>query len=83
MTHPPNVCAYCENGRDPVTRRNGFSFNFQIAQGVVVQICLHIGCADDWCTAFKIPFMSQTAIRRNHHNISPTSFLPGDTALLN
>jgi hypothetical protein len=82
MTHPPNVCAHCENGRDPVTRRNGYSFNFQIADSVVVEICLHIGCADDWCRAFNIPFMSQPAIRRNRRQIRATNFLPGGTILL-
>jgi hypothetical protein len=53
MTHPRYVCAHCENGRDPVTIRNGYRFEFQIADGVVLEFCLHVGCADSWCRDFN------------------------------
>jgi hypothetical protein len=52
MTHPPHVCAQCENGRDPVTIRNGYRFEFQIVDGVFMELCLHLGCADSWCSDF-------------------------------
>jgi hypothetical protein len=54
MTHPPNVCAHCENGRDPVTLNNGFIFAFQIVDGVIMEVCLHEGCMDPWCQAFNV-----------------------------
>jgi hypothetical protein len=52
MTHPPNVCSHCENGRDPVTDRNGYTF-IPIAAGVLLEMCLHVGCADAWCRDFN------------------------------
>jgi hypothetical protein len=54
MTHPPNVCAHCENGRDPVTVNNGFIFAFQIVDGVMMEVCLHKGCMEPWCHLFNV-----------------------------
>jgi hypothetical protein len=53
VTHPPNICAHCENGRDPVTNRNGYSFKFPITTSVLIEIRLHVGCADAWCRQFN------------------------------
>jgi len=53
VTHPPNICAHCENGRDPVTHRNGYSFKYLIAPSVLIEIRLHVGCADAWCRQFN------------------------------
>jgi hypothetical protein len=64
MTHPPNVCAHCENGRDPVTPNNGFIFAFQIVDSVVMEVCLHTGCADEWCQAFNV---GPQLLRLAHH----------------
>jgi hypothetical protein len=61
MTHPPNVCSHCENGRDPVTDNNGFSFNFQMVEGVRVKVFLHDGCVEPWCQAFNIPVPDKAA----------------------
>jgi hypothetical protein len=54
MTHPPNVCAHCENGRNTVKKNNGFIFEFQIVDGVLMEICLHDGCVEPWCRAFGV-----------------------------
>jgi hypothetical protein len=54
MTHPPNVCAHCENERNPVKKNNGFIFEFQIVDGVLMEICLHEGCMNLWCQAFNV-----------------------------
>jgi hypothetical protein len=56
MTHPSNVCAHCENGRDPVTKNNGFSFTYQMVEGVIAEVHLHDGCANSWCETFNVPF---------------------------
>jgi hypothetical protein len=62
MTHPPNVCAHCEDGRDPVTMRNGYRFEFQVADGVSVEFCLHAGCVDYWCGDFNFfPYFKDNA----------------------
>jgi hypothetical protein len=55
MRHPLNVCAHCENGRDPVTKNNGFNFTHQMVDGVIVEVYLHDGCVNPWCQAFNVP----------------------------
>ena len=55
ITHPLNVCAHCENGRDPVTTNNGFSFEYQLVDGVIMEVYLHDGCVNPWCLAFNVP----------------------------
>jgi len=71
MTHPPNVCAHCENGRDPVKKNNGFVFEFQIVDGVLMEICLHDGCVEPWCRAFGIlsPLRDLSLSREGHPNL--------------
>jgi hypothetical protein len=53
MTHPPNVCAYCENVRKPVSNQNGYRFAFEVVQSIPIEFWLHIGCAESWCRDFN------------------------------
>ena len=53
MTHPPNVCAHCENARDPVSSMNGYQFAFEVVESIPVELCLHLACADGWCREFN------------------------------
>jgi hypothetical protein len=36
-----------------VTNSNGYSFKFPIAASVLIEIRLHVGCADAWCRQFN------------------------------
>jgi hypothetical protein len=63
MTHPPNICAHCENGRDPVTAWNGYTFEFPITSDITVEICLHDGCAETWSQDFNFFPLSRKPLR--------------------
>ena len=54
MTHPPNVCSLCENGRDPVTKNNGFGFTYEMVAGVTVEVFLHDGYIQPWREVFNV-----------------------------
>jgi len=68
MTHPPNICAHCENGRDAVQKNNGVTFEFQIVDGVSTEITLHDGCVEPWCRAFGVlsPLRDLSLSREGH-----------------
>ena len=53
MTHPPNVCAHCENARNPVSNQNGYRFAFEIVQSIPIEFWLHTDCAEPWCRDFN------------------------------
>ena len=44
MTHPPNVCAHCENARNPVSNQNGYRLAFEIVQSIPIEFWLHTDC---------------------------------------
>ena len=53
MTHPPNVCADCEDARNLVSNQNGYRFAFEIVERVPLEFSLHTGCAERWCRDFN------------------------------
>src|SRR5271156_61708 len=49
------ICGHCEDQNNLVTPQNGVSVNYEIAEGVQIEIFLHHACAEAWSQHFHIP----------------------------
>jgi hypothetical protein len=60
------ICAQCEDKNNPVTEEiDGFSFHYEIIQGVTMEIFLHDDCACRWYDAFSANAPMMEEIRKS------------------
>jgi hypothetical protein len=62
----PTICAQCEDKNNPVIEQvDGFSFQYEIINGVAIEIFLHDDCACRWYDAFSALSPAIKEIRRS------------------
>ena len=60
VTHPPAVCAHCEDEDKAVTPETGLTMDYVAQPPVLIKIHLHHECAPAWCSQFGVPEPGKT-----------------------